>query len=266
MALFSLSALPIAGFCLAWLLLDQISRTTSLRWKIIGWLSLSAAGAALVGLAWKWLFDRANYEFLVTIRNSGWLQTLTTNMNFYAVKLFITGYGVAQPVLPAALIDRALPIWQVIGILRAVGWYVLAPVLAYGTFAAWKAPAGKERRALVLLAVVVWAWVIISSMRGGGDQWDNPRYRTIFLPWLALLTAFAWEWGRKNHDPWLWRLAAVEAIFVLVFFEWYLGRNFPALQFLSFKSMGLLIGGLSFLVFGGGWAWDHFHKRRSLPM
>jgi hypothetical protein len=266
MALFSLSAFPIAGFCLAWLLLDQISRAASLRWKIIGWLSLVVAGVAMVGLTWEWLFNRTNWDILVTIHNSGQLQALTENMGNYAKQLFVIGYGVAQPVLPAALIDRAPAIWQVIGILRAVGWYALVPVLAYGVFVVWKAPAGKERRAMVLLAIVVWAWIIISSMRGGGDQWDNPRYRTIFLPWLALLTAFAWEWGRKYHDPWLWRWVAVEAIFVLVFTEWYLGRFFPAFQVLSFKTMGLLIGGLSFLVFFGGWAWDHFHKRRSLPM
>jgi hypothetical protein len=264
MALFSVSAFPIAGFCLAWLLLDQISGASSRQWKIIGWIGLGAASITMVGLTWEWLFNRANWDILVTIHNSGQLQALTANMGNTAKQLFVIGYGVAQPVLPAVLIDRAPLIWQVIGILRAVGWYALVPVMAYGVFVVWKAPAGKERRALVLLAVVVWAWIIVSSMRGGGDQWDNPRYRAIFLPWLALLTAYAWEWGRSHHDPWLWRWVAVEAIFVLVFFEWYLGRNFPAFQILSFKTMGLLIGGLSFLVFGGGWAWDHFHKRRSV--
>ncbi len=266
MALFSLSAFPIAGFCLAWWLLDQISRTASLGWKVIGWLSLLITSVVMIGLTWDWLFNRASWDILVTIHNSGWLQTLTAGMGNLTKQLFVIGYGVAQPVLPAALIDPALPIWQAIGIPRAVGWYVLLPVLAYGVFVAWKAPAGKERRALILLAVGVWAWIIISSMRGGGDQWDNPRYRAIFLPWLALLAAIAWERGRSQHDPWFWRWFAVEAIFVVVFSEWYLGRYFPALAFLSFKRVGVLIGGLSFLVFAGGWAWDHFHNRRSLQV
>jgi len=264
MALFSVSAFPIAGVCLAWLLLDQISRAASLRWKIIGWFCLTAGVIAMGGLTWKWLFERANFDILQSIRNSGMLQALTENMSNRVIQLFVVGYGVAQPVLPAALIDPAPLIWRVIGILRAVGWYALVPAMVYAVFVVWKAPAGKERRAMVLLAAVVWAWVIVSSMRGGGDQWDNPRYRAIFLPWITLLAAYAWEWGRRNHDPWLWRWVAVEVIFVLVFFEWYLGRYFPAFQFLSFKMMGLLIGSLSFLVLGGGWAWDHFHKTRRL--
>jgi hypothetical protein len=58
------------------------------------------------------------------------------------------------------------------------------------------------------LACVV--WILISSARAGGDQWDNPRYRTIFLPWLALICAWGWDYARRMKNPWLWRILVVK--------------------------------------------------------
>ena len=120
-------------------------------------------------------------------------------------------------------------------------------------FVVWKVNGSRERNELILLAVVVWAWIVISSMRGGGDQWDNPRHRAIFLPWTALLAGWAWVWARKNRDSWLWRWAVVEAIFVLVFTEWYLSRYFQFIPRPSFQLMVIVIVGLSFSFMVGSW-------------
>jgi len=59
----------------------------------------------------------------------------------------------------------------------------------------WKIPDRSERRAWIWLWVIAWVWIVVSSYRAGGDQWDNPRYRVIFLLWQALLAAYTWECG-----------------------------------------------------------------------
>ena len=63
--------------------------------------------------------------------SSTWFRSLGDG---YAARLFITGYGLAQPVLPAVLVDPAPIVWKTIGILRAGGWYALAPFLLYAIF------------------------------------------------------------------------------------------------------------------------------------
>ena len=265
-------ALPVVGLCLVWLWLAQMGKARSKLWKVIGGVLLAAGLAAVVlilgGRIWNWLFENTTYYISTTVRNSGILESLIPSIGdakSSAMQLFVISYGVAQPVLPAALFDpKAIPIMQVIGILRAAGWYALIPLLIYSTLTVWKAPAGRDRRTLVLLVIASWVWVVISSMRAGGDQWDNPRYRAIFLPWLALVAGWAWTWARAQRDPWLWRCTAVVGIFVLVFSEWYLSRMVHFFPRPSFGAMALSITGLTFVVVVGGWLWDLFIKKRRL--
>ena len=42
---------------------------------------------------------------------------------------------------------------------------------------------------------------MLCSARAGGDQWDNPRYRVLFLPFIAIVTAWGWQWSRRNATP-----------------------------------------------------------------
>ena len=69
------------------------------------------------------------------------------------------------------------------------------------------------------------AWVAVSSMRAGGDQWDNPRYRAIFLPIQAILFGWAWMQQREKRDAWFWVIQGLVWIDVLLFTLWYLPRR-----------------------------------------
>ncbi len=271
LALFSSPiAVPVGCLCLAWLLLDNVQSTQSRAFKGLTWAGLALIFLSLMAFTYQfvWSSYRAGFEINTTILNSGVLgdylaKFFSGGRQSLVLHVIVVAYGIAQPVLPAALIDPGSKlVYQVIGILRASGWYLMAPLLIYGLVAIWKTPAGKDRRAMIFLVLVVYAWTVISSLRAGGDQWDNPRYRAIFLPWFVLLVGLAWEQAQKFHDPWLWRIAAVELVFVLVFCEWYLSRNYRIFARPSFVQMAIIIGSLSFLILAGGLAWDLVRSRK----
>jgi hypothetical protein len=118
-----------------------------------------------------------------------------------------------------------------------------------------------RRWQLLWLSLVSWAWIAISAWNAGGDQWDNPRYRTILLAWLVVLAGWAWSWARQRKDTWLGRWLAVEAVFVLIFTEWYLGRYYPGFPHLDIQVMIVATLIITALILGGGWAWDHYKKK-----
>ncbi len=99
-------------------------------------------------------------------------------------------------------------------------------------------------------------WILISSARAGGDQWDNPRYRTIFIPWMALLAGWAIHWALERRDWWLARWLVVEMIFLGYFTNWYFSRYFNLWKRLPFWEMVLWIVIWSAIVLGSGWLWD----------
>jgi hypothetical protein len=258
-------AIPITGFCILWLWMDQIGRTKSVRWKAIGWSGFGLLILIIVAFTWKWLILRTNYDIHTTVQNSGIIQSLATifgGRNSPWIRLFVVFYGLLQPVLPAALVDPAPLLWQIIGILRSLGWYIILPFMGYSIFWMFKSKVGVERQKLVLVVAMIWAWMVISSMRGGGDQWDNPRYRVVFLPWMALLVGWVLAWLGKNKDSWFWRLVAVEVVFVVAFLIWYISRYYPSFEVLSFSTMVIIIAGLTFLILSGGLLWDHFYKKK----
>ncbi len=94
---------------------------------------------------------------------------------------------------------------RVLGILRGLGWYALIPFLLYSLRPIWKladrvgvalslskgAAHKRERLAWLWLWLATWSWILLSSFRAGGDQWDNPRYRVILLLLQAALAAKA---------------------------------------------------------------------------
>jgi uncharacterized membrane protein YozB (DUF420 family) len=105
-------------------------------------------------------------------------------------------------------------------------------------------------------------WIVISSARAGGDQWDNPRYRTVFLPWLALILAWGWDFARRKKDAWLWRILLVEGIFLAFFLTWYLSRYYSIIGRLPFNTMLVVIIALSLIVLVGGAVWDWARGRK----
>ena len=261
-------ALPAVGVTLVLFLLDRQASSESnspgKRWGRAGWGWLLIAGGtlAMVLASWNWLASSAAWDFTKVSSESGMIDSLLESAPPRLQVLFRAAYGVAQPVFPAALVDSAPLAWWLTGILRGLGWYLLLPVLVYGGVRAWTAPrsadSGLEKRLLVWLALVVLLWTLVASIRAGGSQWDNPRYRTTFLVWFAILAAWAWEWGRSHRDPWLGRTYAVFGAWVAIFLHWYLSRAFPVLRHQSFQVVVAACLVAAGLIVGGGWAWERW--------
>lgn len=194
---------------------------------------------------------------------SGWVQKLFDEMPEWMQLPFVMIYGVLQPVLPAILIAPTTIVWKTIGILRAVGWYALLPALVL-SFAASAGSGGvligeeKKRKLFLWLSLAAWGWILFTALRGGGDQWDNPRYRAILFLWQALLAGNVWVWWRETQNAWFLRVIAMEVVFVAVFGQWYANRYLHIGTQLPFAQMVAVIIGLWALIF----IWGAWHDRK----
>lgn len=255
-----LVALAVGAVLAVWWWIDYSSGLTDRRRRLMGWAFISLVLIAGFTFISRWLKVSAAWDISQTLSNSGWIQALFEKLPQAFQTPFIVIYGLVQPVLPAAMIDPSLPIWSVITSLRSAGWYVIIPLLLYAPIALWKAESGVKKRLLVTALAAVAAWTVISSLRAGGDLWDNPRYRALFIPWIALLAAWAWNTARSLRDGWLWRCYAVMGIFLVFFTNWYLYRTFNYGILIGFWQMILAIVGLSAVVLGWGVV-QEFRKR-----
>jgi len=212
--------------------------------------------ASPVGVVLDWFRNAAKYDTYRLERGSGWIQSLFRKMDPSQQYVFTVFYGILQPVLPAAFIEPTTLTWKIIAIVRALGWYLILPFMIYSFIAAWRTPRGSERRVWLWIISASWLWILICSMRGGGDQWDNPRYRLILFGFEALVAGYAWVWWREHRDAWFTRIVAVEALAVLIFLEWYISRYFHwGGQIPFFLMIGLIVA-VGVGVIGGGWLWD----------
>ena len=224
----------------------------------------SFAGVSPVEVVVRWLQTSAKWDIYLLERSSGWVQEIFRQTDVRLHLPFIIGYGLFQPVLPAAIFDVTVWPWQAIGILRAIGWYSMLPFLFISLIAIWKIPVKNERTAWFWLWLLTWAWIVISAIRAGGDQWDNPRYRAILLLWQAALASKAWTWWQESKTPWPVRILLVEGVFLVFFTHWYISRNIPInLERMSFSFMVEAITIISGLILVGGWAWDRWQEFRS---
>jgi hypothetical protein len=230
-------------------------------WRLVGSILLLAAVLCGVYLYWDWLVDSARWDLYLMEASSGRVQF---ELEFIGGKYrtpFIVGYGMAQPVLPAAIVYPGIPITRAVAIFRSIGWYMLAPLLISGIIMVWTKQRKEDRRVLVFFFLLVIAWTLLSSARAGGDQWDNPRYRSIFLVWTVLLAGWAWvETGRK-HSPWLWRLAALELIYIGYFLHWYISRYQGLMIHMRFWRMVFLLGAYALVIIGGGIIFDLVYNK-----
>ena len=220
-------------------------------------------GGGPLGVVGSWFLEVVKWVVFQLETGSGWVQKLFAVMPEWLHLPFVTVYGFFQPVLPAAFTEPTRLIWRITGIIRALGWYLFWPLLLYAFIAAWKNKNSQERNLWLWITLVSWLWIILSALRGGGDQWDNPRYRAIFLIWQALAAAYAWSRFRLQTDSWLVRIWLVESIFLVVFTQWYLSRYFQIGKQVPFGWMVALIIGSSLIVFVGGGLWDRYQRRES---
>ena len=200
-----------------------------------------------------WLRLAVKWDAYQLERDSGWVQKLFDEMPEWMRLPFVAVYGILQPVLPATFIAPTEPIWKAIYILRALGWYALLPMLTLSFGAGSGFGLGKNRNLSLWLALLAWTWILLAALRGGGDQWDNPRYRTILFLWQAILAGVVWVWWRETRSAWFARVAACEVVFLLVFTQWYASRYFHWGGQLPFAGMVALIFGLWLFIIGLGW-------------
>jgi hypothetical protein len=198
-------------------------------WSSIG----GVPGHSLFQVLMGWFIAVADYQRTLLQAASGIVQYLFDLAPKWMRWPMVIAYGVAQPFLPAALTDDALPLWRGIAVLRGLGWYALLPFLGYGILA----PIGQPRwrhlsTYLALVSVIV---ILVASYMAAGDQWDNPRYRASFIALQAALAGWGWTHARRTGSPWLKRLAVLLAGFVLIFLQWYVGRYYgtPSLDLLA---------------------------------
>jgi len=193
---------------------------------------------------------------------SGWVQKLFDEMPEWLRLPFVMVYGVFQPVLPAALVAPTTLTWRIIAILRALGWYALLPVLILSFVAGSNQGTVAKRRVFFWLGFAAWGWILFTAMRGGGDQWDNPRYRAILFLWQAIVSGMVWVWWRETRSAWFLCILLMELAFLLFFGQWYANRYFHFGRQLPFGQMVAWILGLWALILAAGWFWDWRKQRR----
>jgi len=112
----------------------------------------------------------------------------------------------------------------------------------------------KKRRVFLWISFAIWGWILFTALRGGGDQWDNPRYRTILFLWQAILAGFVWIWWRETRTTWPLRIILMEVVLLLFFGQWYANRYYHFGGQLPFGQMvGFILGSWVLILCGGWW-------------
>lgn len=193
---------------------------------------------------------------------SGWVQKIFRTTPEWSHLAILAGYGILRPFLPAALtVSSAAPIWSWITLWRALGWTILLAMLGYAFLRAWlRKDTDNFTR---MLTIIIWLAILIASLRGGGDQDDNPRYRATFASIQISLAAWAWVQQKRTADP-IFRRAAVTLGFIFFWsLVWYLRRIYPIPLGVAdpFKTIGL---GLACGVLYSIWDWARGYRRDRL--
>ena len=204
-----------------------------------------------------WVKKSADWQAYLSERASGWMQKIFDSTPQWSHFPMLLVYGVVQPFLPAALIDiTGVAIWRVIAIWRALGWVLILPLLLYAPLRAWSKRGDGFSRGLSL---IVWIGILVASYRGGGDMWDNPRYRATFVGLQVALAAWVWAEQRRVSDPWLRRVLVGMALILVWFIPWYLERYIHLPWPVEDPFMVLGLGIATAVVY---WVWDWVYLRR----
>jgi hypothetical protein len=200
-----------------------------------------------------WFQSAVKWDAYQLERGSGWVQKIFDEVPKWVRLPFVAVYGILQPVFPATIIYPTKAIWKFIIIPLGLSWYLLLPLLSFSFVAAAGQGSRKMRNLILWLSLLVWIWILLAALRGGADLWDNPRYRTILLVWQSILAGFVWVWWRETRNVWFMRVILMEAVFLLVFTQWYASRYFHWGGQLPFAVMVAVILGAWGLILGIGW-------------
>ncbi len=214
-----------------------------------------------------WIRKSADFQAYLSTRASGKLQALFKRTPAWMHLPLLVGYGILQPFLPAALVvGSEAPIWQGIAIWRSAGWTILLVFLFYALLRAWRRQPGQPAQNWPgILVIIAWLGTLIASFRGGGDQWDNPRYRVSLAGIQIALAAWAWTEQRRRVDPWFHRAVAVVVWVLIWFLPYYVQREFqigwPVNDLFKTIGAGLACSALYFL-----WDWARSTGQPMSPM
>lgn len=234
---------PIAG---VFLLMVIILALTMDGWHVLRqprfWIIL--AGIAIIAgvgiwLAWEqiapeginnpfsliswWFQESARWQAYFVKRSSQLIRRIINTTPEWVNTPILVGYGVLQPFLPGALLDQGLPIWKGIAIWRSIGWTLILPFLLVAPILLIRSQ--EKRKPVIGLVIAVWVGILIASFRSGGDLWDNPRYRVVFISLQAGLVAWVLISQRESKSPWLWRFILGLGVILAWFIPWYLQRS-----------------------------------------
>ncbi len=228
------------AFLLWFIYQSSHNKKTLFNSKII-FVSLAVFVLVVLYFSYSWIIEAAKWDALVLERNSGFVQYIVSTIGSRYRLVFASLYGLFQPVLPAALIEPSKLFWKILNSMRALGWYLVMPFLSYGIIYFFREK-NKEKKYEFLL---VWGlsifWIILSSIRAGGDMWDNPRYRLNFLLFIAFSVSQSLSYGLKNKDHWLTKIFIAEGFFILFFLIWYISRYTGLIKNLPFFPMVIIL-------------------------
>jgi hypothetical protein len=199
-----------------------------------------------------WFQSAVRFDAYQLERDSGWVQKIFDEGPAWIRLPFIAVYGIFQPVLPATIVRPTIWIWKLILLPRALTWYLMLPILVLAFTAAAAQESKKMRNLILWLSLLAWTLILLASLRGGADLFDNPRYRTIFFVWQAILAGYVWVWWRETRNGWFTRVILMEVVFLLFFTQWYASRYFYWGPQLPFVVMVDLILGLWAIILGIG--------------
>ncbi|MCS7248183.1 MAG: glycosyltransferase family 39 protein [Anaerolineales bacterium] len=199
-------------------------------------------------IATWWFRISAGLQTYLSIQDSGWMQKIARPLPEWARFALVTLYGVSRPLLPAALIAQsAKPFWQAMAIWRAIGWTILLPLLILAPLLALRrcqVLSLSGRQSVLALSVAVWVGILVASMRGGADLWDNPRYRAMLAAPQVLLAAWVWVSYRQRQENWIKHGVVGLGLVLLWFVPWYLRRYaafaWPVSDFFLTLGLGLI--------------------------
>jgi hypothetical protein len=247
----------------AWLWESRIKVARS-KWLLLPILGLALVAIYLAVRAWSaisgssgsgfevflewWKSAGGQWQRNTLLLQSDWIRRLfRATPEWFHLPFFVV-YGLVRPFLPAALIDHGLPIWRSIAVWRGLGWVLVLPFLLYAPVAAIKKTGWRSLP--TYLSALVWLTALLASYRGAGDQWDNPRYRAIFLAAQTALAGWAWINAREIGSPWLKRTFFLILTSSLLFTLWYALRYDLLPCFSVLHAVGVVGGFIIFFILG----------------
>jgi hypothetical protein len=212
-------------------------------WSAIGGLS----GSVFEVLLEWWKSAGGQWQRNTLLLQSDWIRRLfRATPEWFHLPFFVV-YGLIRPFLPAALIDSGLPIWRSIAVWRGLGWVLVLPFLLYAPLAAIRKTGWRSLP--TYFSLLVWLTAILASYRGTGDQWDNPRYRAVFLAAQVALAGWAWINATEAGSPWLKRTFAVVGGSTILFTLWY-SLRYDLLPFSVLHAVGVVGAFIVFFLLG----------------